>query len=89
MLDNYKNPVTTTQNIKELQEKMVQLVINYIKENNLTDVDEVNFTVDGLGRNAIEFGCWTPCMDSHISVVGLQEREKDGMRTRHLIGEYC
>ena len=86
-LPTYNNPVTTIDNIKELQERLVQTTIDYIKENNLTDIYDVSFSVDGLEGNAIEFGEWTPCMDSSISVEGLQD-EGDGYRSRALIGEY-
>lgn len=86
-LPTYKNPVTTIDNIKELQERLVQTTIDYIKENNLTDIYDVSFSVDGLEGNAIEFGEWTPCMDSSISVEGLQD-DGDGYRSRALIGEY-
>lgn len=86
-LPTYNNPVTTINNIKELQERLVQTTIDYIKENNLTDIYDVSFSVDGLEGNAIEFGEWTPCMDSSISVEGLQD-EGDGYRSRALIGEY-
>jgi hypothetical protein len=86
-LPTYNNPVTTIDNIKELQERLVQTTIDYIKENNLTDIYDVSFSVDGLEGNAIEFGEWTPCMDSSISVEGLQD-DGDGYRSRALIGEY-
>jgi hypothetical protein len=86
-LPTYNNPVTTIDNIKELQERLVQTTIDYIKENDLTDIYDVSFSVDGLEGNAIEFGEWTPCMDSSISVEGLQD-DGDGYRSRALIGEY-
>ena len=79
---NYKNPVTTTENIKELQEILVQTCIDYIKRNNLTDIGEAQFKVDGI-QEGVEFGEWTPGMDSHICVMGLQDGE------RRIIGEYC
>lgn len=98
-LKKYENPVTNQDNIKRLQELLVQTCIDYIKENNLTDIYEVNFSIDGLEGNAIEYGEWTPAMDSHISVVGLQQEGdktitlKNGktfeFRVRKLIGEYC
>lgn len=67
-LPNYKNPVTKTEDIKELQQRLVQTCIDFIKERNLTDIDEVSFNVDGLERYAIECGEWVAHMDSHISV---------------------
>lgn len=86
-LPTYNNPVTTIDNIKKLQERLVQTTIDYIKENDLTDIYDISFSVDGLEGNAIEFGEWTPCMDSSISVEGLQD-DGDGYRSRALIGEY-
>ena len=86
-IPNYNNPVTTTDDIKELQSRLVQCCIDFIKERNLTDIWGVGFNVDGL-TDAIEFGEWTPGMDSYISVEGLQMDEKLGFNTRAIIGEY-
>ena len=93
-LPKYENPVTTTDNIKELHEKLVQTCIDFIKEKNLTDIESVRFNVDGLG-DSIEFGEWTPVMDSYIGVEGLQDElveYKPGrmyrIKVRSLIGEY-
>ena len=94
-LPKYINPVTTTNDIKELQERLVQTCIDFVKEKNLTDIDMVRFNVDGLTRNAIEFGEWVPAMDSYIGVEGLQEDTYIGksgksytFRVRKFIGEY-
>ena len=94
-LPKYENSVTTTDNIKELQQLLVQTCIDFIKEKNLTDIDAVRFTVDGLTRNAIEFGEWVAAMDSYIGVEGLQEDTYIGksgkpytFRVRKFIGEY-
>lgn len=72
-LPKYINPVTTTEDIKELQVRLVQTCVDFIKERNLTDIDMVRFNVDGMTGNAIEFGEWVPAMDSYIGVEGLQE----------------
>lgn len=87
-LPKYENQITTTNDIKELQQRLVQTCIDFIKEKNLTDIDAVRFNVDGLERNAIEFGEWTPAMDSYIHVNGLQEEEGKDYRVRKEIGEY-
>jgi hypothetical protein len=95
MLQKYESPVTTQQDIIDLHKLLVQTCIDFIKERNLIDIDEVNFNVDGLEGDAIEYGEWTPCMDSCCSVVGLQEDEKTRIfkskeikiRVRKLIGE--
>lgn len=94
-LPKYENPVTTTEDIKELQVRLVQTCVDFIKERNLTDIDMVRFNVDGMTRNAIEFGEWVPAMDSYIGVEGLQEDTYTGksgdpytFRVRKFIGEY-
>lgn len=94
-LPKYINPVTTTNNIKELQERLVQTCIDFVKEKNLTDIDMVRFNVDGLTGNAIEFGEWVPTMDSYIGVEGVQEDTYIGKSgepytfwVRKFIGEY-
>ena len=94
-LPNYINPTTTTNDIKELQERLVQTCIDFIKEKNLTDIDMVRFNVDGLTGNAIEFGEWVATMDSYIGVEGLQEDTYIGksgdpytFTVRKFIGEY-
>lgn len=94
-LPDYDNPVTTTANIKELQQQLVQTCIDFVRTRNLTDIDAVRFTVDGL-EDSIEFCEWTPGMDSFITVTGLQEMtctDKSGKpykshRVRKFIGEY-
>ena len=93
-LPKYENPVTTTDDIKELQERLVQTCVDFIKEKNLTDIDMVRFSVDGL-EDSIEFGEWTSGMDSYIGVEGLQEDTYIGksgkpytFRVRKFIGEY-
>lgn len=87
-LGKYQNPVTTHEDIRDLQELLVQTTIDFIKERNLTDIWSAGFSVDGLEGNAIEYGCWTPGIDSYISVEGLQEDSPgDGYRVRKEIGE--
>lgn len=92
-LPMYENPVTTTDDIKELQQRLVQTCIDFVRTRNLTDIDAVYFQVDGLG-DSIEFREWTSGMDSFISVEGLQDELQEGksgrmykFKTRALIGE--
>lgn len=94
-LPKYDNPVTTTEDIKELQQRLVQTCVDFVKEKNLTDINAVRFNVDGL-EDSIEFGEWTPGMDSYIGVEGLQdeliESNRKGwmknIKVRAFIGEY-
>ena len=84
----YKNPITKIKDIKDLQQDLVDCVIKFIKRRKLKDIYEVSFSVDGLEGNAIEFGEWTPAMDSYIHVNGLQEEDDKNYRVRKEIGEY-
>jgi hypothetical protein len=93
-LPKYENPVTTTEDIKELQQRLVQTCVDFVRTRNLTDIDMVRFNVDGLG-DSIDFCEWTAGMDSYIGVEGLQEETfigKSGnpytFRVRKFIGEY-
>lgn len=83
-LPKYQNPITTNENINELHHILVQTCLNYIREHELTDVDEIQFSVDGL-NSSYEFGEWTPGTDSSIKVIGL-EFEEDGTPYRAEIG---
>ena len=85
-VDYYKNPITKKSDIKELQELLVHACINFIKERNLSDIYNIRFGCDGL-TDSIEFGEWTPNMDSNICVEGLQYDEKIDLNVRKLIGE--
>ena len=84
----YKNPITKIKDIRDLQQDLVACVVKFIKRRNLKDIYEVSFSVDGLEGNAIEFGEWTPAMDSYIQVNGLQEEDGKDYRVRKEIGEY-
>lgn len=94
MLKEYKDPKTTKEDIRELHNLLVQTCINFIREKELYDINEVSFGVDGLEEGA-EYGEWTPGVDSSISVIGLQEEgswtdrngNKHPMRVRRIIGE--
>jgi hypothetical protein len=89
-LDTYTNPVTTSEHLSELQDILVQVCINYINENKLTDIDEISFNADSLQHSA-HFGEWVPATDSFIKAVGVEEVQ-DGDLTyyvRRKITEVC
>lgn len=95
-LDKYKNPITTQDNIRELQEILVQTCINYAKQHNLTDIDEISFSVNGLSGDSYNAGTWMPSTDSSIEVIGIEFEKftlmNDGkeyeMPVRALIGSW-
>ena len=87
---NFKNPITTKENVKQLLEILVQTTIDYINENKLTDIDTVSFSADGLQASA-EAGKWVCFTDGSIRVYGLGSEEFEGKAVdgcAQLIGEY-
>ena len=93
-LDKYNNPITTQNNIRELQEILVQTCIDYMKKYNLTDIDEINFSVNGLSGDSYREGKWMPSTDSSIEVIGIEyekftlNSKEYKMPVRALIGSW-
>ena len=88
--DEYKDPITTEKDMKELLEILVQTTIDFINERGLTDIYSVGFGADDLQGSA-KFGEWGPCTDASIRVTGLgKEKGKDGHEYSvcQRIGEY-
>lgn len=84
---DYENPQTKKEDIKELQERMVQLCIDFLNERNLDDVEEIMFSADML-QFSREYNEWTPMTDSFIDVYGNQLDENNHV-VRKKIGDYC
>ena len=80
-LKDYKNPITTKENINELHHLLVQTCLDYMKKHNLTDIDEIHFSADGLSGPSYEAGEWTPNTDSSIDVIGLEDECVTHMNT--------
>lgn len=80
-MENYKNPITTQENINELHHILVQTCLDYMVEHGLTDIDEISFLADGLS-SSYEYKEWTPATDSSLTVIGL-ETEKVFNMTRN------
>ena len=88
--DEYKDPITTEKDMKELLEILVQTTIDFISERGLTDIFSVGFSADDLQGSA-KFGEWEPCTDASISITGMgKEKSKDGHEYSvcQRIGEY-
>lgn len=76
--DDYKDPITTGKDMKELLEILVQTTIDFINERGLTDIYSVGFGADDLQGSA-KFGEWESCTDASIHVTGMgKEKSKDG-----------
>jgi len=66
---------------KELQEELVQHVIEYVHDHNLTDIWSLSFSVDDI-QSSVRVGHWYPSSDSHIGMETL------GENGRTLVAEY-
>lgn len=60
----------------DLHKQIVNLVIKFCKEHNLTDVDEFCVGADGL-QGSIPYGEWCPCTDSNMSIIKLVENKEE------------
>ena len=75
---DYKDPVTTKKDMKELLEILVQTTIDFINERGLTDIYSVGFGADDLQISAAA-GEWTSSTDASINVNGMgKEKGRDG-----------
>lgn len=77
---------TTDVLISKLQDRLVQCCIDFIKENNLGDLERVDFNADGLQISS-EFGKWSPSTDSFIS--GSEFVEENGYLVMKDFVKYC
>jgi hypothetical protein len=76
--DDYKDPVTTEKDLSELLDVLVQTIIDFINERNLTDIDSIGFGADGLQESA-DAGEWIAYTDANIYATGLGTvKGKDG-----------
>ena len=77
---------TTDVLIARLQDRLIQCCIDFINENNLGDLERVDFNVDGLQISS-EFGEWSPATDSFIS--GSEFVEENGYLVMKDFVKYC
>ena len=76
-IGNYKdfeNPVTTQEKLSGLQETIVAAAITFCLENKLTDIDRIDFHVDGF-QDSVKYGRWAPSTDSSITTYGYEGDE--------------
>lgn len=67
--EHYPNPVTTSNDIAELHERLVQTVVDFCREKKNHEIQEVMFDVDDL-QESVEYGEWCPGTDSSLTVYG-------------------
>lgn len=76
--DDYKDPQTTKEDIRELLEILVQETIDFINERGLKDIWSVGFSADDLQTSA-EYGEWTSATDASLYVSGMgKEKGRNG-----------
>lgn len=85
-LSDYKDPITTKEDAYNLHKKLVQTVIEFIKEHKLNDIDEVEFRVDCL-QSSVEFGSWCPATDSYLGIYGVQKNDNSEYLVRKFIAK--
>lgn len=76
----------TSEEIGKLQDILVQTCIDFINENNIDDLEEVDFRVDMLQESA-KYGSWQACTDSSISGYGING--DNACDERILLHSYC
>ena len=70
--EKYESPITTSDDLSELQDALMKTTVDFCKERNLTDIDCISFGADGL-KHSIEYGEWAPCTDSSLTAYGYQD----------------
>lgn len=71
----FENPNTDTKLTHELHNKLVQTVIDFMVEHDITDIDEISFGADALQISKL-YHKWTPATDSSLILYGYQDGEK-------------
>ncbi len=66
----------------DLHEQIVNLVVKFCKDHNLTDVDEFHIGADGI-KGSIPYGIWCPCTDSSMSIIKLIKNTEEASK------KYC
>lgn len=74
-MENYENPTMDNHLTYKLHEKLMQTVIDFLVENNITDVDEISFGADSL-QVSKGYRKWTPATDSSLTLIGYQDGKR-------------
>lgn len=72
--ETYQNPITTEENLYELQENIVDTVISFCYEKKLTDIDTISFRIDSI-QESTGHGYWTAGTDSSLTAYGWENGE--------------
>ena len=78
--EKFESPITTMEDLSDLQNELMSTAIRFCRERNLTDIDRLSFGVDGI-QDSVEYGEWTPATDSSLIALGYENDKQK------LIGE--
>lgn len=74
-MEKYENPQTSKELTYELHQKLVQTVIDFLREHDINDIEEVSFGADSL-QISKQYARWTPATDSSLTVIGYQDNKR-------------
>ncbi len=75
ILEKYEGSNMEESHIKRLHEALVDTVVKFCADYDFDEVDEVDFSADGLSES-IQYGEWTPSTDSSLRICGYQDNKK-------------
>lgn len=75
MMEEYNNPTTNSKLAFQLHEKLVQTIIDFMADNHIDDVEEVQFSADSL-QISKQYRKWTPATDSGLTLFGYQDGKR-------------
>ena len=78
--EKFESPITSMEDLLDLQKELMNTAICFCKERNLTDIDSLSFGADGI-QDSIEYGEWTASTDSSLVAHGYENNKQK------LIGE--
>lgn len=78
--EKFESPITTMEDLSDLQNELMSTAIRFCRERNLTDIDRLSFGADGI-QDSVEYGEWTPSTDSSLVALGYENDKQK------LIGE--
>lgn len=78
--EKFESPITTMEDMSDLQNELMNTAIRFCRERNLTDIDRLSFGADGI-QDSVEYGEWTPATDSSLVAHGYENDKQK------LIGE--
>jgi len=70
---------------RELHEELVNKIISFCKENNIS-IDEFHLNADGV-NGSIPYGEWQSCTDSAFSMIKFTDEYNDAVSFRKIVDD--